>query len=55
MEKALQIMIDNMSEKTGKSLNEWKSLLKSKTFAKHSEAVNFLKKNTMLPMVLRIP
>ncbi len=44
MEKALQTMIDNMPEKTGKSLNEWKTILKSKAFSKHSEAVNFLKK-----------
>ncbi|WAC03007.1 DUF4287 domain-containing protein [Lacinutrix neustonica] len=44
MDKALQTMIDNMPEKTGKSLTEWKSLLKSKTFVKHSEAVNYLKK-----------
>ncbi|WP_298512669.1 DUF4287 domain-containing protein [uncultured Kordia sp.] len=44
MDKALQTMIDNMPEKTGKSLTEWKALLKNKTFAKHSEAVNFLKK-----------
>ncbi len=27
MDKALQTMIDNMPEKTGKSLAEWKSLL----------------------------
>tara|TARA_R110002012_G_scaffold318227_1_gene536130 strand:+ start:69304 stop:69846 length:543 start_codon:yes stop_codon:yes gene_type:complete len=44
MEKALQTMIDNMPEKTGKSLNEWKKKLKTKSFVKHSEAVNFLKK-----------
>jgi len=44
MDKALQSMIDNMPEKTGKSLEEWKSLLKTKSFAKHSEAVNYLKK-----------
>lgn len=44
MDKALQTMIDNMPEKTGKSLDEWKSILKTKTFAKHSEGVNFLKK-----------
>ena len=44
MEKTLQTMIDNMPEKTGKSLEEWKVLLKNKIFAKHSEAVNFLKK-----------
>ena len=44
MDKALQTMIDNMPDKTGKSLTEWKILLKSKSFAKHSEAVNYLKK-----------
>lgn len=44
MEKALQTMIDNMPEKTGKSLAQWKALLKTKAFAKHSEAVNYLKK-----------
>ena len=44
MDKALQTMINNMPEKTGKSLDEWKALLKTKTFSKHSEAVNFLKK-----------
>lgn len=44
MDKALQTMIDNMPDKTGKSLKEWKTLLKSQSFTKHSEAVNFLKK-----------
>ncbi|MET6989878.1 DUF4287 domain-containing protein [Sediminicola arcticus] len=44
MDKALQTMIDNMPEKTGKSLQEWKNILKSKSFAKHSEAMQFLKK-----------
>jgi hypothetical protein len=44
MEKALQTMIDNMPEKTGKSLNEWKSVLKTKSITKHSEGVNYLKK-----------
>jgi len=43
MDKALQAMIDNMPEKTGKSLEEWIKLLKTKTFAKHSEALKFLK------------
>jgi len=43
MDKALQTMIDNMPEKTGKSLTEWKAVLKTKTFDKHSVAVNFLK------------
>ena len=44
MDKALQTMINNMPEKTGKSLEEWTSILKDKKFAKHSEGVNYLKK-----------
>jgi len=44
MDKALETMINNMPEKTGKSLAEWMKILKSMAFAKHSEAVNFLKK-----------
>ncbi len=43
MEKALQTMIDNMPEKTGKSLAEWKNILAKKNFAKHGEGVKFLK------------
>lgn len=43
MEKALQTMIDNMPEKTGKSLEEWKMILKGKSFEKHGEAMKFLK------------
>jgi hypothetical protein len=43
MDKALQTMIDNMPEKTGKTLGEWKKLLESKSFEKHSQAVKFLK------------
>ncbi len=44
MDKALLTMINNMPEKTGKSLDEWKLILKEKAFSKHSEGVNFLKK-----------
>ncbi len=44
MEPALQTMINNMPEKTGKSLEQWKVILKEKSFAKHGEALNFLKK-----------
>ncbi len=44
MDPALKTMIANMPEKTGKSLDEWKSILKSKSFSKHSEGVNYLKK-----------
>ena len=43
MDKALQTMINNMPEKTGKSLDEWIKILKAKNFAKHGEAVKFLK------------
>jgi len=43
MEKALQSMIHNMPEKTGKSLEEWKKILKEKSFEKHGQAVNYLK------------
>jgi len=43
MDKALQTMINNMPEKTGKSLEEWSKILKTKNFAKHGEAVKFLK------------
>ncbi len=43
MDKALQTMINNMPEKTGKSLDEWKAILKEKAFAKHGEAMKFLK------------
>ncbi|MBD0849946.1 DUF4287 domain-containing protein [Maribacter arenosus] len=43
MDKALKTMIDNMPEKTGKSLEEWIEILKDKTFSKHSDAVKYLK------------
>lgn len=43
MDKALQTMIANMPEKTGKSLEEWFKILKNKSFSKHSEAVKYLK------------
>ena len=43
MDTALQTMINNMPEKTGKSLEQWFSVLSTQTFAKHGEAVKFLK------------
>lgn len=43
MNSQLQTMIDNMPEKTGKSLEEWFQLLSAKGFAKHGEAMKFLK------------
>lgn len=42
MDKALQTMINNLPEKTGKSLEQWLELLQTQSFTKHSEAVNFL-------------
>ncbi len=44
MDKALQTMIDNMPEKTGKSLEQWKVILANENFQKHMQAVNYLKK-----------
>lgn len=41
--KMLQKMIDNMPEKTGKSLEEWLVILKKENFEKHGQAVKFLK------------
>ena len=44
MDKALQTMINNMPEKTGKSLQQWQQILSKEYFEKHMQAVNFLKK-----------
>lgn len=43
MEKALKTMIENMPEKTGKSLEEWATVLSKNVFSKHSLAVKYLK------------
>lgn len=43
VDKALQSMIANMPEKTGKSLEEWLGILKKQSFTKHGEAVKYLK------------
>jgi len=37
-------MEQNLKEKTGKTLNEWKALLRQQPFSKHGEYMNFLKK-----------
>lgn len=42
-EEMLQTMIGNMPEKTGKSLEEWHSLLKSTGLQKHGELMKVLK------------
>jgi len=44
MDKSLQTMIENMPDKTGKSLEEWLKILAEENIEKHSMAVNFLKK-----------
>lgn len=43
MDTALQTMIENMPEKTGKKLEEWIQILDKENFEKHSMAVNYLK------------
>jgi len=43
MEKALETMINNMPEKTGKKLEEWLQILDRENLEKHSIAVKFLK------------
>lgn len=43
MDAALQTMIDNLPDKTGRSLEDWHKELAKHQFTKHSEAVNFLK------------
>ena len=42
-DKAFETMINNMPEKTGKSLEEWLVILKNENFEKHGLAVKFLK------------
>ena len=37
-------MEQNLKEKTGKTLDEWKGLLGQQSFSKHGEYMNFLKK-----------
>jgi hypothetical protein len=43
VDKALQTMIDNMPEKTGKTLEEWIQILKAENIEKHGLAVKYLK------------
>ena len=40
---AAQTMINNLPEKTGKSLQQWLDLLSQQNFAKHGEIVKWLK------------
>jgi len=43
MDKALQTMIDNMPEKTGKTLEQWMQILTNENIEKHGVAVKYLK------------
>ena len=43
MNKQLQTMLDNMPEKTGKSLQEWQQLLSQSGLDKHSDIMKLLK------------
>jgi hypothetical protein len=43
MDKALQTMINNMPDKTGRKLEQWIKILNEENFEKHSVAVKFLK------------
>lgn len=43
MDKATSTMLENMKEKTGHSLDEWKVIIAQQNFAKHGEIVKFLK------------
>lgn len=43
MDKATQTMIENLHKNTGKTLDEWIEIIKMENFAKHGEAMSFLK------------
>ena len=43
-EKMLQSMLDNLPEKTGKTIAQWTKIIKKTDLTKHGEMVNFLKK-----------
>ena len=43
MDQAEKTMIDNLHRNTGKSLQEWITVVQKKGFAKHGEIVKFLK------------
>ena len=43
IDKAAQTMIDNLSEKTGKSLDQWLKVLSKQNLQKHGEIVSWLK------------
>lgn len=43
MDKAEQTMLDNLQKNTGKSLDQWIGMVKSKSFEKHGQILKFLK------------
>ncbi|MBS1790643.1 MAG: DUF4287 domain-containing protein [Acidobacteria bacterium] len=43
IEQAVQTMIQNLKEKTGKSLDEWVKIAKAAKLEKHGEIIKFLK------------
>jgi hypothetical protein len=43
MDKSVNTMIENLKEKTGYSLDEWKVIISKQSFSKHGEIVKFLK------------
>ena len=43
MDKATQTMIDNLQKNTGKTLEQWIVIVRSKNFEKHGEIIKFLK------------
>ncbi len=43
MDKTVLTMLENLKEKTGYSLEEWKGLISNQGFSKHGEIVKFLK------------
>jgi predicted transport protein len=45
MDKAASTMIENLKEKTGHSLDEWKAIIAKTKFSKHGEIVKFLKED----------
>lgn len=43
MDKATQTMVDNLYKNTGKTLEQWITIVQKENFIKHGEAMNFLK------------
>ena len=43
MDKTVLTMLENLKEKTGHSLEEWKGLISDQSFSKHGEILKFLK------------